>query len=113
MTGQIGPDSFALLMASAECCQAALMGAKVRSTGAAMPSDALDPLLCMSSRFTAAMLAACGLGFGLVAASYGRYISLSDSPKEAAPFAAPFVLFVVTSSASIVLSVAAVADGDL
>lgn len=71
------------------------------------------PLLFMASRFTAAILAACGLGFGLVAASYGRYISLSDSPKEAAPFAAPFALFAAVSTASVILSVAAVADGEL
>ena len=60
--------------------------------------------------FAAATLFATTVGLGVCASTYGRWISEAPTAREAAPYAAPFMLFAVGAGASFALSAAATAD---
>lgn len=74
-------------------------------------SCSLASLLMLGSFFASAVLFTGSLGFGLCSYQYGSWVAEAPSSKEAAPFAAPFLLFSSLSAASFALSLSAVGDG--
>lgn len=50
------------------------------------------------------------VGMGLCASTYGKGIAFASSPREAAPFAAPFALCAAGAAASFALAAAAACD---